>query len=560
MAQQKEFVSIKPLDIEKFIKVNKLKQVTNPIFFSYNNEPTQDGLLSQEIFGITMNDRANTFAYVDLGGPYFVHPLFYKVWSRIDRAVIKCIHGTSSFIINSNGHLEELKNDNSEEGQTGIEFLRKNIDKIKFRMTDSLDNRANITFLNKFKDLIFIKKYIIIPAFYRDVSTQDRYTGVGDINRLYANLIITSNSIKEYDKYGISLYNSVIGRVQDILNEIYEYFTKGDINGVSTGSGIAGKVGIMHAAVQSKTSDYSSRLVISAPNLKVENISDMTTDVDHTAVPLASAIVNFYPYILSYIKNFFANEYAMNQERPMIKNGKQVGLAKLKDYRIVFSDDILEDEIDRFVHGVSNRFRQIEYPTVDGKTYPIRFRGYTVPPEYADDDTNNIPESHMKICDRPMTWCDLLYMAAVEVTRDKMALITRYPIDSCYNQFSCKINVNSTIRTEPMIINGVLYRHYPKIDIEDLGTNTTDKFIDTLNISNVYLGSIDGDYDGDQVTNKSVFSIEANKELRDQLNSKRHFIGLDGKNLMKTTNEGVMVLYSLTMDQTDKVKYIDPVF
>ena len=32
------------------------------------------------------------------------------------------------------------------------------------------------------------------------------------------------------------------------------------------------------------------------------------------------------------------------------------------------------------------------------------------------------------------------------------------------------------------------------IRTEDIGKNTTNKFIDTLNISNVYLGSICGDY------------------------------------------------------------------
>lgn len=54
--------------------------------------------------------------------------------------------------------------------------------------------------------------------------------------------------------------------------------------------------------------------------------------------------------------------------------------------------------------------------------------------------------------------------------------------------------------------------------------------------------------DGDQVTVKSVFSVEANQELKDQIDSKRHFISLGEKNIMETTNEGVMALYSLTMD------------
>lgn len=67
--------------------------------------------------------------------------------------------------------------------------------------------------------------------------------------------------------------------------------------------------------------------------------------------------------------------------------------------------------------------------------------------------------------------------------------------------------------------------------------------------------------DGDQISCKSVFSVEANAELRKQLNSKTHFIALSGKDIMETTNEGAMVLYSLTMglDQDEK-KFTDPKF
>ena len=142
-----------------------------------------------------------------------------------------------------------------------------------------------------------------------------------------------------------------------------------------------------------------------------------------------------------------------------------------------------------------------------------------------------------------------------------MVLITRYPIDSCYNQFATKVSVSSTHETEPVVIDEVLYKHYPKIRQSDIGTNTTNKFIDSLSMSNVYLGSIGGDYDGDQVTVKSIYSIEANDELRKQLNSKRHYISLGGQNIMETTNEGMMALYALTMNlEKDSKLFTDPEF
>ena len=50
-----------------------------------------------------------------------------------------------------------------------------------------------------------------------------------------------------------------------------------------------------------------------------------------------------------------------------------------------------------------------------------------------------------------------------------------------------KIIVSSTKETEPMYFNGTYYRYYPKIREEDIGSNTSNKFVDTLNISNLYL-------------------------------------------------------------------------
>ena len=66
--------------------------------------------------------------------------------------------------------------------------------------------------------------------------------------------------------------------------------------------------------------------------------------------------------------------------------------------------------------------------------------------------------------------------------------------DSYFNQFPTKVNVSSTKVTEPMVINNKSYRHYPKIREADIGKNTSNLFVDTMNICNVFLGAIGGDY------------------------------------------------------------------
>lgn len=63
----------------------------------------------------------------------------------------------------------------------------------------------------------------------------------------------------------------------------------------------------------------------------------------------------------------------------------------------------------------------------------------------------------------------------------------------------------------------------------------------------------------DQVTVKGVWSNEANEELNKQLNSKKHYIGLDGKNIRVGSNEAIQCLYSLTLLLPDS-KHEKPVF
>ena len=526
------------LDIEDFIKKNDVKEISNPIFFNQNKLPTSDGLLSNEIFGITKEERANRFGYIDLHGT-FLHPLVYKVWSALDKNVKSIVHGIDNFVIDSNGQFKQDPN-----GKTGIKFLKDNINKIKIRSTDSTKRDRVIEFLNISKPLMFITKYPVIPAFYRDVNTEGGKVGVGDINKYYNSIIIASKALAEAQDYGLSLSNSQAGRMQEILLQVYNYFGAGNPDAKGSGVGMPSKFGIIRRANLSKTTDYSSRLVITSPELKVEKLDDIEADMDYSVVPLASLSINFLPYMIFWLRGFFENEFSTRTTYTVhMKDGK-VKEIPIQDYQIAFSDERIKDEINRFAHGYSNRFIPVMVPTLDKKlNVYMHFKGRA---STSPDDTEQ-----GEIINRRLTWCDLLFMAASEVTADKHILITRYPIDSFYNQFPTKVKVQSTIETEPMTVVSAgmkkFYKKYPKIREEDIEKDTSNKFIDSLNMCNGYLDSIGGDYDGDQVSVKGIYSAEANAELDQQMNSKIHYIGLDGISVMDVGKEAKQSLYCLTM-------------
>lgn len=535
---------IEILDVELLVKKNDLKEVSNAVFFERNNVPTSDGLLSNEIFGIVKADRANIFAYIDLIN-YYMHPLAYKIWSRMDSHIREIVHGTKKFTINSKGQLIEDEN-----GKTGLKFLKDNIDKIKIESSDSRKRERNIEFLNKNRDKLFIKKWLVIPAFFRDINTNDGYVGVGDINKLYSSLLIGTKSIKETKDYGFDTSDMINGRIQETLLNIYDWFSKEP--------NIYGKKGIMKRSVVSKTSDYGARLVISAPNLRVERVDDLMVDLDHSALPLSAALVNFFPYIIFYIRRFFENEFVGRATYDTV-NGKSY---ELEDPMIYFSDERIKQEINRFIKGFSNRFVPIEVPIKEdqlpkGKKIYMKYKGRIYKGKFVEKD--NMDENQMEILDRRLTWCDIFYRAAVEVTKDKHIMITRFPIDSYFNIFPSKIVVSSTKDTEVMIINNEVYSRYPKIREEDIGSNTSNKFVDTFQMSNLHLSSIGGDYDGDQVSVRGVYSVEANKECDEYMNSKSHYIGMDGYNVRVMGNETIQSLYCLTKIESD-AKLTDPIF
>ena len=526
------------LDIEDFIKKNDVKEISNSIFFNQNKLPTSDGLLSNEIFGITKEERANRFGYIDLHGT-FLHPLVYKVWSALDKNVKSIVHGIDNFVIDSNGQFKQDPN-----GKTGIKFIKDNINKIKIRSTDSTKRDRVIEFLNISKPLMFITKYPVIPAFYRDVNTEGGKVGVGDINKYYNSIIIASKALAEAQDYGLSISNSQAGRMQEMLLQVYNYFGAGNPDAKGSGVGMPSKFGIIRRANLSKTTDYSSRLVITSPELKVEKLDDIEADMDYSVVPLASLSINFLPYMIFWLRGFFENEFSTRTTYTVhMKDGK-VKEIPIQDYQIAFSDERIKDEINRFVHGYSNRFIPVKVPTLDKKlNVYMHFKGRA---STSPDDTEQ-----GEIINRRLTWCDLLFMAASEVTADKHILITRYPIDSFYNQFPTKVKVQSTIETEPMTVVSAgmkkFYKKYPKIREEDIEKDTSNKFIDSLNMCNGYLDSIGGDYDGDQVSVKGIYSAEANAELDQQMNSKIHYIGLDGISVMDVGKEAKQSLYCLTM-------------
>lgn len=550
------------VDPDDFIKKNpSTKEITSSIFFTRLGQPDPDGLLSNEIFGLTKEERSGIYGYINLND-YFLQPLAYKKLYRLDRKFKDIVFGAKRYIINSSGELIE----DDEKGKTGLKWLKSNFDSIKLKSNGSDARKKHINWIKKNRKVLFINKLLVLPAYYRDVNTESSgMVSVGEINELYANIISNVRGIKDTQDFGIDVSDSIRGRIQEGILAVYDWIC-GNANSLLEGStGLSKKNGIIRRAGLSKTTDFGARLVISAPDLKVETLDDMLVDCQHAAVPLASLLANFLPFIIFQVKRWIDNELTGDVAAYDVKTGK-VTYVTIDDIQMQFTEDIIKDQIDNFIHGYSDRLAPFTFK-YNGKSQTLKFQG-----TYATDkdieqsiknNTNIVDKQNLTTgdIDRVITWCDIFYMAAVEATKDKCVLITRYPIDSMYNQFPSQIIVASTNETEPMYYKGTFYKYYPKIRPEDIGSNTSNTFVDTLRVSNLMLKIILGDYDGDQVSVKGVFTKEANEECIKYINSKLNYIGMDGKTIRITQNEAVQAIYTLTLTMSsDQSRLKDPVF
>lgn len=508
------------MNVDIFVKANNLQQITNPILLNKGYIPSPDGLLSVEIFGSTMAKRKNTFAYIDLNG-HFLQPLAYNTLKKIFSKLDTLISGQTYWSVTKDGELVEDEN-----GNTGIEFLYNNWNKIKWKRNESKLRNEKITFLELYKrDEVFMSKQIVCPPFFRDINLQNKDAkkpSVHQINGPYSKLIRLA-SMLDQGNFALSLHGTRLN-IQKEIENIYSYF-KGRTEK---------KNGLIRQAVLGKSDDYCSRVVIAAPQFKQNAVDDMMIDFYHAGLPLSHTISTFTPFFVGWVQNRLVEELSSNEYKTSYRDPKtgNVRYREIKDPRLQFTDEVILKMMNKYIYNYTNRFDPIEIEFTDGTKGKILFRGI-------DPATGNRHHEYM-------TLTDLFYLAAHEITADKHVYITRYPIADHLGIFPNRIRVLSTNTTMKMVIDGTTYTHYPVINPDASPDEISISFIEVLQMSNVYLKALGGDYDGDQVTVKSVFSQEANIEAEKKMRSVSNILSVNGNNIRTSSIEAVLTLFSMS--------------
>ena len=121
-----------------------------------------------------------------------------------------------------------------------------------------------------------------------------------------------------------------------------------------------------------------------------------------------------------------------------------------------------------------------------------------------------------------------------------------YPMKEHLGIFPIGISVLTTNQVTEMTVDGTLYKHYPVIDLKASKDDVPNKFIEVIQLPNTYLQAIGGDYDGDQITAKAVFSAEANLEAEEKMRSMSNILSINGNNVRTSSIEVIQTLYMCT--------------
>jgi len=308
-------------NINDFIETNHCPEVTNPIFWSYDGNPTPDGLFSYELFGYSDDDRKNIFGYIDLKGKY-IHPLVYLIMISKMGGFGKVLLGQKYAVI-ADKKIQIVPED-TPGAETGVKFIYDHFDEINWidileeDDIDSLDKKTRLKFFKSLKkDEFFVDKWLVLPPFYRAESSVNKSMGDA-INKLYKELLskVRGTSLGfSFDIFG----DETKLRIQNILKDLYLstlapisgkhlMFEKGKTEGTLAGSG---KTSMIRKHLLGKTIDWSSSSVITAPHNSSANIpSEKPVPWGYGRFPLASLLSMFQPFFLGAATDFLESVLA----------------------------------------------------------------------------------------------------------------------------------------------------------------------------------------------------------------------------------------------------------
>lgn len=326
------------LDIDNFVKKNKLKPITTARLYEKPGKTDPSGLFSEEIFGrFGSSERRKIFAYIDLKVT-IIHPEIYPIIAGLDVSISKLLSNKAKYKLTMDGNLIE-----DSAGDSGISFLISIFDKLDLNKFKKAKPK-NVKFLKENRSKIFIDKWLILPAGIRDLSISktsgQTLVNFSDLSELYTSLVRSVSMVHE--DLPDEIKNPMIEQIQKLVFETNNWIK----------NRMKGKQGLIRGGLLRKVTDYSGRFVVT---------TDHTLPLGTVGLPWQVVLKLYEPFAINYIlkKDNTATgaiqQFLKSQQPPDINDLKRlftnlvdnptIITEQLKEYFIHVAKEIVKDKM-----------------------------------------------------------------------------------------------------------------------------------------------------------------------------------------------------------------------
>lgn len=556
-------ISLLNLTPDKLKRVKQVKALD--IFDGATTNFHPDGLFSTEIFGRVGDERRSLmFGYIDIKAPIF-HPLVYMALIKLKRMYGDIMAG-KVWALWDDGKKDFVKAKPNEGARTGYAFFLEHWKDLNFGETtptvptyrDGASENAyadsniatNITttsniraeyikLVNKNKDIALTSNVVVMPAGLRDIEIDELGRKSEDeINSLYRKFIALSNVIVETS---LDINPEVIDkpRYDMQLNFVALYDMIESL--------IKGKKKLFLGKVASRRIFNGTRNVITAMNTAVTVLGKKgTPGFNSTILGLYQYLQASLPVSVAQVRDFLAPMFP-DVNSPAILVDPKTWRPRDVFLHVRYYDKWATTE---GIEKVIASFKE-----EDIRNQPLMIDGYYLGLLYLGpdgtfkvfNDISQLPPSRLREHVRPLTLTDLFYLAVYRHFAKYPIFVTRYPITGIGSIYPSKTHLRVTVTYEE--------RHMLGDDWTDAGEDYVAyefpvqgaAFVNSLIPHTSHLARLTADFDGDTSSGNIAYSDEAINEAAKFFQTKKAYVGTDGKFLYSCAVDTVeLVLHSMT--------------
>lgn len=459
------------MDLNRYIKEHDVLEVTSPFAKASDGSLDEDGLFSETIFGeYASPDRLVTFGYISLNCE-IIHPRLFQSIMRLKRLYKEICAGKTYAIFNTTTMDFEQAMEEDENADTGYNFFFKHAKEIKFSETESLARITRIKVIEQYKDLLFIDKYLVLPAGLRDIELEAAFSATEEINKLYGGLMHLASAI-DPSSANNPIFDTLRYAIQRKAIAIYEY-----IKNITEKKG-----GFFQRRYSRRAIALGTRNVISPADMNPPDPNHpQALKSNETAMPLFQTMKGCQPLVMYQLKSLFFGS--------IIEEGAaKISVIHPSSYAIQYVN-VTVDEKDKFLTSSGMASMISRYRDPSNRHIPVailddtnkEFYLYLTYREGNDlylfrslsdfrDNYERIGFKFDKVKVNPLTYAEMFYIATYFATEDKHVLSTRYPITGPESVYPARVHLISTDVSDMVYLKqytnpkeeGIMLPHYPR--------------------------------------------------------------------------------------------------